>query len=532
MPFSRWFADRGVRTKVHLAVAVVALVACAVGLEALLRLSDANGRMNAITEQTVPRLKAIADVRGAQAEMNDAAAELLAGTMTKVPTLVTSAKTLFATGESDMTAAMASLDQNVSSAADRKLYQDLYANWQVYDSSSRSNQFGLDALDGVTAVTADKLTPIVSDMNTQIKQLATNADAEAAAATAAGRSEYRTGMLLIGAMLLVGLLCGVAIAEVVARAIRRSVRAVGDALQAMAGGNLRSTVVVSSRDELGVMSGDLNQAVAGVREAVVAMAASADTLADQAAQLSASSHEILDRAERTSDQARGAAATADLVSTNVGAVAAASHQMSGAIEEIARNASDGATVAGQATERAIATNRVISKLGESSAEIGEVIKTITSIAEQTNLLALNATIEAARAGETGKGFAVVAGEVKDLAQETARATEEISERVRAIQSDTQGAVAAIGEITEIIQKINEYQGSIAAAVDEQTATANEMNRSVSEAAGGSSDIATNIAQAATAAEQTAAEVANNRQAAAGLAQISADFRELVARFQY
>ncbi|WP_328471566.1 methyl-accepting chemotaxis protein [Actinoplanes sp. NBC_00393] len=528
----RWFSDRSVRSKVHVAVALVALVALAVGVQSLIRLRDADHQMNGVTGTIIPRIRAIGALRGAQAQLNDAAANQIAGQFTKDADATAKAQTLFADAEADMNAAITKLQGSVTSDADRARVAAVVEAWQVYDSSVRVNQYGLDALAGITPVGQDETGDLVASMTAAFDELAANADAEARTAAAEGHDSYRAAVLQIAILLLVGLLCGMTIAELVARTIRQRVRDVGTALRAMAEGDLTGTVPVTSRDELGVMSGDMNEALSGVRAAVTAMAGSADTLADQAARLSSSSDQILSSARQTSQQARGAAATADLVSANVSTVASASQQMSGSIEEIARNASDGASVAATAAERAVATNAVISKLGDSSAEIGDVIKTITSIAEQTNLLALNATIEAARAGESGKGFAVVAGEVKDLAQETARATADISERVRAIQTDTRGAVEAIAEITTIIGKINEYQSSIAAAVDQQTATTNEMNRSVSEAAGGSSDIAGNIAQAAQAAEQTTTAVAQNREAAASLAAISAEFRELVGRFRY
>ena len=173
------------------------------------------------------------------------------------------------------------------------------------------------------------------------------------------------------------------------------------------------------------------------------------------------------------------------VSRNVETVVAATREMTASIEEISRSATESARVANSAVKMADSTNHVVGKLGESSAEIGKVIKVINSIAEQTNLLALNATIEAARAGEAGKGFAVVANEVKDLAKETAKATEDIGQRIDAIQNDTQTAVDAIQKISEVINRINDISGTIASAVEEQTATSNEIARSVVEAARGS-----------------------------------------------
>ena len=176
------------------------------------------------------------------------------------------------------------------------------------------------------------------------------------------------------------------------------------------------------------------------------------------------------------------------------------------------------------------TNQTIDKLGVSGQEIGKVIKVITSIAQQTNLLALNATIEAARAGEAGKGFAVVANEVKELAKETARATEEIGQKIDAIQADTQAAVRAIGQVSEIINQVNDISGTIATAVEEQTATTNEIGRNVTDAARGTSEIAQNVSKVATATEQTNEGAQSTQSAAQSLSEMASQLQLLVNRF--
>ena len=207
-------------------------------------------------------------------------------------------------------------------------------------------------------------------------------------------------------------------------------------------------------------------------------------------------------ADDTADKANRVSAAANQVSGNVQTVAAATEQMVVTVREISRSTSDAAQIASGAVDVARNTTQTIGKLGESSSEIGKVIKVITSIAQQTNLLALNATIEAARAGEAGKGFAVVANEVKELAKETARATEDISQRIETIQKDTVASVHAIREISETIAKINEIQCTIASAVEEQSATTNDIGRNVAEAARGTSEIAGAIEQVAAAASST------------------------------
>ena len=206
--------------------------------------------------------------------------------------------------------------------------------------------------------------------------------------------------------------------------------------------------------------------------------------------------------------------------------------MSAYIRDISRSAQEAAVVADDAVRIVASTNDTLNQLGTSSAEIGNVIKVITGIAEQTNLLALNATIEAARAGEAGKGFAVVANEVKELAQETAKATEDIARRVEAIQGDTTDAVKAIKEISTIVAQISDRQTTIASAVEEQTATTNEMSRSVQEAADGTGQIAGNITGVSAAADSTTQALTQTRTAVDELSRMAADLRSTVGRFSY
>lgn len=262
------------------------------------------------------------------------------------------------------------------------------------------------------------------------------------------------------------------------------------------------------------------------------VADSATVLASAAQQLTSVSQQMAANAEETAVQANVAAAAAEQVSTNINTVSTGTEEMGASIKEIAKSANEAARVATSAVRVAEKTNATVAKLGDSSAEIGNVIKVITGIAQQTNLLALNATIEAARAGEAGKGFAVVANEVKELAKQTAKATEDISRKIEAIQGDTQGAVEAIAQIGTIINQINDLQNTIASAVEEQTATTGEISRNVAEAATGSREIAHNVTGVATAAKNTTEGAANTRSSADELSRIALELQNLVSQFKY
>lgn len=304
------------------------------------------------------------------------------------------------------------------------------------------------------------------------------------------------------------------------------------AVRAAASGDLTRDVPVHGSDAIGQLGMELGSFFRELRESIREIDGHAATLAAATEELSAVNQSVSSSAANTDAQVRVVHAASDEIARNIQTVAAGTEEMSASIREIAKNAADAARVAGEAVHLAERTNGMMARLGDSSQEIGKVLKLITSVAQQTNLLALNATIEAARAGEAGKGFAVVAKEVKDLAKETARATEEIGQRIEAIQGDTGRAVGAIRDIGAIITRIHDIQTVIAGAVEEQTATTNEMGRNISDAARGSSEINETIAGVAQAAQATSESTDTSGKATTELAVMAAGLRRLVSRFTH
>ncbi|XVV17011.1 methyl-accepting chemotaxis protein [Actinoplanes sp. CA-131856] len=356
-----------------------------------------------------------------------------------------------------------------------------------------------------------------------------SARAEATATDAQSDASGARTTMIIGFVL--AAVAAVLLVLMVTRSVTGPLGRVVGALHALAQGDLSVRVADPSPDEAGDMARAADAAAEGVKQTVTGISSDARELAAAADTLYRVSNQIDTAVQSAYEQADMVAGTAGGVSGNVQTVAAGAEQMGASISEISRNAADAAGVASSAVSAARDTSATINRLGDSSAEIGSVIGTIQAIAAQTNLLALNATIEAARAGELGKGFAVVASEVKDLAQETARATEEISQRITAIQADTGEAVAAIDGISQIIQQISDYQTTIASAVEEQSATTAEMNRGVSEAADGANDIARGISGVAQSTATSRDAVAEATSAAGAVNTLAERLRSAVDRFR-
>jgi methyl-accepting chemotaxis protein len=303
-------------------------------------------------------------------------------------------------------------------------------------------------------------------------------------------------------------------------------------MQEIAAKNLEiEDVEVRSNDEIGSACLALNTMKNSLADIIQLIAETATRVAGASDELFAAREQITKNSEETSAQTRVVSQASQHVSQNLQTVSIGSEEMATTIQSIAARAHEAAKVAGNAVHTAQAANAAVEKLGNSSAKIGEVVKVITGIAEQTNLLALNATIEAARAGEAGKGFAVVANEVKELAKQTATSTEEISGRIAAIQSDTRGAVEAIGTIARVINQIDQISGTIAAAVEEQSATTNEMKRNVSEASAGANEISVSIEGVARVAEGTSFRAQESQRAAQELAEVAQLLGRLMAQFK-
>ncbi|RBY87486.1 methyl-accepting chemotaxis protein [Blastococcus sp. TF02A-26] len=519
----------GLRTRVLGAVAVVAVTTLGVGAFGISRMATLDDKASEVYSHGAEPLDAL---RQLQVDWWEMAANTARASIPSLPaeSVARATQNREALAE-ELAADIELVDGLPLSSAARSAFEDFRTGVDTYLATLAELQ------SGVASVPQARLAQLIQTLNTteaaieeSVTAATTAAAADAVAVTEEAHDAYTSARTVTVVIIVAGLLLAVGLALLVARSVTGPVQRIREVLAKVAGGDLRVRAGQTGGGELGEVAQSLDQTLDALGSVLHLVGDSARQLADASHQLDSASAAIADNARTAAGQADSVVASAGDVASSVDTVAAGSSQMEQAIREIATNATEAARVAGQAVTVAENTTRTVGKLGDSSQEIATVVKLINGIAEQTNLLALNATIEAARAGEAGKGFAVVASEVKELAQETARATEDISRRVEAIQADTSGAVDAIGQISTVIGEINDFQATIAAAVEEQTATTNEMNRNVAEAASGSQSIANAISGLAAGTSETNSRVEDAQRAAAELSRMSGQLQDAVSRF--
>ncbi|PWJ55687.1 methyl-accepting chemotaxis protein [Quadrisphaera granulorum] len=385
-------------------------------------------------------------------------------------------------------------------------------------------------LDDFMQARADTMIPAAADTEAALTTLVETETSAALAIAEEGRSAYRAALALLIGISALAVVLAVVIGVMVSRSITSPLSKVVGIMKSVAQGRLDRRVGLQRKDEIGQLAGSTDESLDALSAAMREITTEAQALAASSATLSSVSAQMASGVQDAASQTQVVAAASEEVTVSIATVAAAGEEMTAAIAQIASATSEASQMATSAVGAAGSAGQAIERLGVSSREIGDVVKLITSIAEQTNLLALNATIEAARAGELGKGFAVVAGEVKELARQTAQATDEIVGKVSATQNDAAAAAAAVTQISDVIARIDEVQATIAAAVEEQSATTSEMVRNVTEVATGSAQISENVSDIAAGTEQNRESAGHTATTAGDLASAASRLQELTGRF--
>lgn len=506
---------------------LVCLLVLVVGLLGLSKLASGQQRLKTMDSDSMASLTAVADIKAAFYDVK----------VTLRDIAIAQGPTAKGAAEQTLTAKQAALDVAIGTLA--TLHPDDQTDFAKLGTDVAAWRLALPAV--VDLAASNDLAGFANDLSTVVVPRGNAASADiaalaaaegnsAAAAVKTAGTQYQSARALIIGIVVAAIILAMGLALLISSLITRPLAKTVKVLAGLADGRLDQHVDVTDRSEVGAMGQSLNTAIDRIRDVLVSIREDSQILAAASEELTAISSVVSASSEESSTQAHVVAAAAKQISINITTVAAAGEEMGAAIQEIASSASRAATIANQAAATADAANATIAQLGDSSDEIGVVVRTIASIAQQTNLLALNATIEAARAGEAGNGFAVVAGEVKELAQAAARASDDVAARVAATQSDVEAAVAALTEITGVITQINDIQGVISGAVEEQSATTNEMVRNISEVSDGSEEIASNVTGIASAARETTTGAAQTAQAADELARVAAHLNQSVGTF--
>jgi methyl-accepting chemotaxis protein len=574
-----WFRNLKIGSKLLTAFAVVVGLTALLGIVASTRLLDIKREADELLTSYVPGLVYISKISEASARYRR---EVTMHAVAESPSVKAEAEANAREGRAQMMAALDAYEAAITDPEDRKNFAELKRLNGEYVRAFDGYLVQAKTPEGSRAVLAAMVGPEGKAITGPLRELLNRmSDWNGKVATDSSEfslSNATSALVWVIALSIASGAAGLLIAIAIARMISSPIKQLEAAADAMARGRLDIQLDYESSDELGGLTrafrnsgaalqsvvAELSQLISASHEGRLGVRGDAgrvegvyselirgtnavienlsdpirfisqntDSLASSSEELTSVSQQLGSHATETSAQMVVVSAAAEEVSRTTQSIATSTEQMGATIKEIAKSATDSARVAGQAVRMAETTNATVAKLGDSAIAIGKVIKVITSIAQQTNLLALNATIEAARAGEAGKGFAVVANEVKELAKETAKATEDIGHSIESIQNDTKEAVSAIGTISGIIGQINDISSSIAGAVEQQSATTNEMARNVSEAAKGAGDIAKNITTVTEVAQGTSMGASQTMSAATDLARMTAELKQMISKFSF
>jgi len=555
------FASISIRTKITAVIAFLLVAMTAMGIVAVSKMQMINADASEIQKNWLPSIRVVGGLRATTIDYrNLVRAHILAANAEQMGKTETGIDVIVKRSAEER----AAYDKLISSPEERAIFNEWAKDWDNYLSRSKEifalgrKNLGKSNLEA-HELNLNVINPLGSKADFALRKAIEFNDKGAAASGAKAVESYNSALTLVVAFVGLSAIIGMGVGFYLVRDVAAGIASIIKPMQALGAGDLTAVVPHQGETtEIGAMADTLQvfkQALIDKDSADKAAAADAEakiergrrvdgitrnfetmigeiveTVSSASTELEASASTLTATAERSQELTTSVAAASEQASTNVQSVASATEEMASSVNEISRQVQESANIANQAVDQARKTNDRVSELASAAARIGDVVELINNIAGQTNLLALNATIEAARAGEAGRGFAVVASEVKALAEQTAKATGEISTQISGIQAATQESVGAIKEIGDTIGRMSEIASTIASAVEEQGAATQEISRNVQQAAQGTMQVSSNITDVQRGASETGSASTQVLSAAQSLSSDSTRLKDEVGKF--